>query len=76
VQDQKPAQDPKPAEERADVEQHGLAELREMQAQGEHLEETIEDARDAVQAAHNANSMRSPGSQGYDAEEEGPQASG
>lgn len=88
MQEQQPAEDDKPVEERAgveqpddaaphgDVEQHGLAELREMQQQGEHLEETIEDARGAVQAAHNANSMGSPGTQGYDAEEEGPQASG
>ena len=59
-----------------DVEQDRIAELREMQQQGEHLEQTMADARDAVQAAHNANTMRSPDSQGYDAEEEGPQASG
>lgn len=76
MQDQKPAEDEKPAAQQADAEQRGLAELREMQKQGEHLEETIEDARGAVQAAHNADSMRSPGTQGYDAEEEGPQASG
>lgn len=53
-----------------------VAELREMQESGEHLKETIDDARNAVQAAHEADSMRSAGAQGYDAQDEGPQASG
>jgi hypothetical protein len=60
-------------EQRADSR---VAELRSMQQAGNHLQEVIEDARDAVRAARQADSMRSPGGEGRDAEEEGPQSSG
>ncbi len=53
-----------------------IAKLREMQKSEDHLDETMDEARDAVQAAHEADSMRPRGAQEYDAEEEGPQASG
>jgi hypothetical protein len=38
-------------------------ELREMDDEADHLDEVIEDARGAVHAAHDANSMRLPGDQ-------------
>jgi hypothetical protein len=53
-----------------------LAKLREMQKSEDHLDKTMDEARDAVQAAHEADSMLPRDAQGYDAEEEGPQASG
>lgn len=50
--------------------------LRDMGEESEHLDEVMQDARDAVSAAHRADSMRAAGAQGGDAEEDGPQASG
>ena len=44
--------------------------LREMERDSEHLEETVGEARDAVQAAHRADTMASPGTE-YGEESDG-----
>lgn len=55
---------------------HRIADLRDMEEKEDQLDQVIEDARGAVAAAHEANSMALPDSTGGDAEEQGPQASG
>lgn len=79
VSNEEAQEKPEPAErDRSEKEQiaAAIAELRQMHESSEQLNETVEEARDAVQAAHEADSMRSSGAQGYGAEDEGPQASG
>jgi hypothetical protein len=53
-----------------------IDELRSMNEESEHLDKVIDEAQDAVHAAKEANSMRSSGSEGWTADEEGPQRSG
>jgi hypothetical protein len=53
-----------------------IAQLREMGEESEHLDDVVEDARVAVQAARQAGSMRSAGTEGGTADEQGPQPSG
>lgn len=67
VTEKKARPEPEPQSTNIDA---AIADLRAMQESGEHLNETIEEAREAVQAAHEANSMRSPGAQGYGADAE------
>lgn len=44
-----------------------IADLREMGEDSAHLDEVIDDAREAVEAARRADSMRSPGTQNAEA---------
>jgi len=45
-----------------------IEELRAMREESDHLDDVIDDARDAVNAAHRADAMRSPGTQWRDEE--------
>ena len=56
-----PAADPSSSTVAAPPNARSIAALREMEQESEHLDQTVNDAREAVRAAHEADSMASPG---------------